>query len=93
MLALERTEEGKAKLDEVYAKALGAGFSTPAEHGVVIGAYLDFMRRRCGKIQKTDGEFDDGGSFYDRIRIYRFDMKKKVLGSRKGNRKSTRISS
>ena len=57
MLALERNEEGKAKLDEVYAKALAAGFSTPAEYGVVIGAYLDFMRRRCGKIQREpDGE-------------------------------------
>ena len=52
LVSLERGAQTKAVVDDAYVKALSAGFSTPAEYGVVIGAYLDYMRRRCGKIEK-----------------------------------------
>lgn len=68
LVSLERGDQTKAVVDDAYVKSLSAGFSTPAEYGVVIGAYLDYMRRRCGKIEK-----DAAGKAVenDKLRLFR----------------------
>ena len=68
LIALESNAATKEKVDDAYVKALGAGFAAPQDYGVVIGAYLDYMRRRCVKIEK-----DEAGKAVedDKLRLFR----------------------
>merc|ERR1719192_2578229 len=67
-------------MDKLYEKALSSGLATPGDIGIVCGAYLDYMRRRCGKIEKGE----DGKAVEDdKLRLLRdsFDQAVELLAN------------